>query len=71
MSSKFNTEDAQILGATVQNVVTTATWHPDLCTPAVTCIVQCERNSNLFLNITNCLEIRESKNVSANGMTRI
>jgi len=36
---KFHTEDAQILGATVQTFDTTATWHPDLCTPVVTCIM--------------------------------
>ena len=33
--SRFNTEGPQILGATVQNIVARANWHPVLCTPDV------------------------------------
>ena len=31
--SKFHAENPQILGATVQKSVTTATWHPAFCAP--------------------------------------
>jgi hypothetical protein len=36
MRSKFHTEEPQTLGAKVKNLVTTATWRPELrCTPVL------------------------------------
>jgi hypothetical protein len=36
--SKLHTEDPQILGATAQNVVATATWHPGFVHPCTTLV---------------------------------
>jgi len=36
---KVNTEDPQILGAIIRNLVSMATWHPGFCTPAKHCYV--------------------------------
>jgi len=48
--SKFHAEDPQILGATVQNLDATETWHPDLCIPGA-----------VFSNCTKYFEAPHSK----------
>ena len=57
--SKFHTEDPQILGTTVQNLVTTVSWYPGIVHPCINiiwlCGISCSWNQqNTFFTVYGC-----------------
>ena len=49
--SKLHTEDPQILGATVRNLLARATWRRNLCTPYCSVITKAASNSITFTSM--------------------